>query len=393
MRTLGTFLAAAAMLGPVAASAQRIADVERQLLPFQRETLRDVGADFWRLLAALRAEEDKLRGLKADILFGLSGDEAGKKSLYKLNTGIALSRADGPVELEVQSKLGLQLRDGVLQEDVTSLRITYDYHLTERWQTFAFAERFSDSFLSIQQRYEIGFGARFARKIGLTGEGEAVRAQVNSLKEGFTRAKTLGTPEDAQSRTAIADASTRFDAAAANLLRAVQDRYAQLTVGLAVSVFAEIERADLDVVSVPAAGASSSSDSLKLRFTPPGQQRYRVTFRPTLQWQTNRAIKVRLHPYLKAALDPPNRFFFPDSGETRDYRLDILSELVWSLGQAQTGLENVEFVLTFNHFFDKIPPRLTPATIAAEMAKGRVFNVVEAEKTHRVTALALRFRW
>jgi hypothetical protein len=36
---------------------------------------------------------------------------------------------------------------------------------------------------------------------------------------------------------------------------------------------------------------------------------------------------------------------------------------------------------------------LTPATIAAELARGRVFTRAEAEGSHRVVALALRLRW
>jgi hypothetical protein len=53
----------------------------------------------------------------------------------------------------------------------------------------------------------------------------------------------------------------------------------------------------------------------------------------------------------------------------------------------------VEFVLTHNHYFDNVPPRLSAAAIAAELGRGRVFTNVEAEGSHRVIALALRLRW
>jgi hypothetical protein len=71
----------------------------------------------------------------------------------------------------------------------------------------------------------------------------------------------------------------------------------------------------------------------------------------------------------------------------------VFSELSWALRGDQTGLENVEFLLTFNHYFDNVPPALSAQTIADELAKGRVFRASEAERSHRVLALALRLRW
>ena len=394
--TVHRLLTAAALLVVVAAGApkaqaQTVADLERKLLPYQHGPLSTLGAGFWEALALLRTEEDRQRALKADILFGLSGDEAGEKSLYKLNTGISLSRGDFPSELAVVSRLGMQLRDGVLQEDVTSLQITYDYHATNNLQYFAFAERFTDSFLSIQQRYEIGFGARLAKHFGANGGGRALASGADAVRTGLQPMRGAATAAANPAQLTSMDLS-RFDGALDNLQRSVRDRDSKVIIGLAASLFAEIERADLDVISLPQPG-TVPVDSIASRISLPSEQRYRLSIRPTLRWRPTSAVQIRVFPYFKLPLDQPRRVVAANGDERLDYRRDIFSELAWALPQTQTGLENVEFVLTYNHYFDNVPPTLSPAMIAAEMARGRVFTNAEAEGSHRVVALALRLRW
>lgn len=394
-RTLAAAPLVLAMLVPVAGDAQVVADMERKLLPFQRGVLDSLlPATFWEALAALRREEDQQRALKADILFGLSGDEAGEKSLYKLNTGISLSRGDFPSELSVVSRLGLQLRDGVLQEDVTSLQITYDYHATSALQYFAFAERFTDNFLSIQQRYEIGFGARLAAHLGSMSARRGIDARVDQVRGAFLPMRAtpgIATRSNPVSLT-VADID-RFDAAAEEIRRSLLERDARLVIGIAASLFAEIERADLDVVSIPQSGPVTTADEVKSKVSLPSEQRYRVSLRPTFRWRPTKDVQVRIYPYWKLPLDAPRRVVAANGDKRLDYRRDIYSELSWSLKGDQTGLENVEFVLTYNHYFDNVPPSLSAQVIADELAKGRVFRAVEAEGSHRVIALALRLRW
>jgi hypothetical protein len=263
------FVLLALTLVTATARAQSVADMERKLLPFQHGPLSSLGGGFWEALALLRSEEDRQRALKADILFGLSGDEAGEKSLYKLNTGISLSRGDYPSELSVVSRLGMQLRDGVLQEDVTSLQITYDYHATTNLQYFAFAERFTDSFLSIQQRYEIGFGGRLAKHIGRLGGGRSIATGVETVQSALQPMRVAGSSNPAQLTAADL---TRFDQAVDELQRAVRDRDSRLIIGIAASLFAEIERADLDVISIPQPG-TLPIDSMSSRISLPSEQR------------------------------------------------------------------------------------------------------------------------
>ncbi len=383
---LGTALLA---LVTVPGQAQSVADLERRLLPF-RNTLAPT-AGFWEALADLRSLEERQQALRADILFGLSGDEAGERSLYKLNTGIAVSRGDYPSELSVDSRLGLQLRDGMLQEDVTTLRITYDYHTSRTLQYSAFAERFTDNFLSIQQRYEIGFGARLAWPLGFVGDEAELDRKMNVVRTGLTG--MTGVASNPASLTS--SDLQRFGRSVDELDRSIRDTEARLLFGIAVSVFSEIERASLDVMSVPLVGPIVPGDSLAVSIAVPSRQRYRLSIRPTFRWRPAPDVRIQVFPYFKLPLNASHRV--PDPGDSTvrryDFRRDIYSELAWTLRSDQTGLENVQFVLTLNHFLDNVPPSLSARRIAEEAARGRVFVRTYAERTHSYVSLALRVRW
>ena len=377
---------------PAAAGAQAVAGFERTLLPLRGGALVSLPESFWAGLAVLRDEEDRQRSLLADITFGLSGDEAGPRSLFKLNTGISLSRGVFPSELSVVSRLGLQLRDGRLQEDVTSLQITYDYHATHHVQYFTFAERFTDSFLSIQQRYEIGFGARVGASFGRVGPWRRNNAEFDAVESGLAviERERSAVPPLAD---VMASADTGgFRAAISNLRHAIEDRQARLFVGLVASVFAELERAELEVTSFPS-DAPFGNDRESTKIALDAEQRYRLNLRPTLRLRPNNDIVITVYPYYKLPLDGPRYVNVPGRGRQLDYRRDILSEMVWRIQSQQTGLESVDVVFTFNHHFDNVPPSLPAGLVEEVRAAGRDFVTTTAEQRHRVIALSLKLRW
>jgi hypothetical protein len=67
--------------------------------------------------------------------------------------------------------------------------------------------------------------------------------------------------------------------------------------------------------------------------------------------------------------------------------------MTWSIRPEDTGVETVDFVFTFNHFFDNVPPSV-PVTLLDEAASaGRTFDRLIAEERHRFVSMALRIRW
>ena len=387
LASLGVVLLLAAPAG-----AQTAAAVERALLPLKTGVLADVPDTFWSGLAFVRAEEDRQRSLRADITFGLTGDETDSRSLFRLNTGIALARAAFPSEVTVVNRLALLLRDGDVQEDVTNLQISYDYHAGRHLEYFAFAERFADNFLSIQQRYEVGFGLRAGVTLGHVGpwqETEARFADVGGplprIAEAVTRAAIPGAP----SAFGPADVD-RLTTTMRYLRDSFRERQARLFLGLATSVFAEVERAELDVLAAPLPGVAGTATRVKVAL--PGAHRYRVSVRPTVRLRPTRDVLFTVLPYYKLPLDGPRRVL--RDGERRlDYRRDLLTEMVWAIRQDQAGLENVDLVATLSHFYDNLPPALGPEALAEAAESGRAYARTVADESHRFVTISLRLRW
>lgn len=381
----------AQLLAPGTSAAQTVGGLERKLLPYKLSTLEAVPAGFWEGLTFFREEEDRQRSLRADISFGLTGDEAGDQSLFRLNTGINLARGVFPSEVSVASRLFLQLRNGQLQEDLTTLQITYDYHGSHHIEYFVFAERFSDSFLSIQQRYEVGFGLRAGVQIGRSRQSEVNSARMTALEDALPGVRTALSA----GRTAAAVSPAEwaaFERTIHNLHHAIEYRQTPVFLGVAVSVFSEIENAALEVASLPL-DPSSADAPVRSRLSLGPEQRYRVSIRPSFRWRPSESLQVIVLPYFKLPLDGARYATVADGSRRFDYRRDILSEMSWSVRREQTGLENVSVVFTFNNFRDNVPPAISERMIADARAAGRRFDRTAAEGTHRVTALSLRLSW
>ena len=82
------------------------------------------------------------------------------KELSKLNLTSSIGKGFFPYELTFVTDSIFQLEDGAIKENVTKLLLTYQYYFQKWLEGYAFVERFSDSYLSIQQRYEIGTGIK-----------------------------------------------------------------------------------------------------------------------------------------------------------------------------------------------------------------------------------------
>jgi hypothetical protein len=108
---------------------------------------------------------------KGSVSGGFTGDQAGDNTLYKVGVAGTLSRGTYPREVRFRASTDFQLKNGKQQENVTELLINYDYHPAKNIETFGFLERFTDDFLSIRERYEIGGGAKFERDVSYFKQG------------------------------------------------------------------------------------------------------------------------------------------------------------------------------------------------------------------------------
>ena len=135
-----------------------------QLKPLVEQIKEALGTDHGRFTSTLDElvdQEAAERTLRAEIDFRFSGNEAGNFSgvgpgndtLFKLAMGGELARGTFPSAFRLTADVDAQIRNNVFEQNVTRLRVSYDYHHNDHIGYFGFIERYTDNFMSIESRY------------------------------------------------------------------------------------------------------------------------------------------------------------------------------------------------------------------------------------------------
>ena len=131
-----------------------------QLTPFSEQVQRTLGGSYDRFQATLDelvAQEVQQRGFTGELGFSFSGDEVGTYSgvgpgndtLFRLRTTAEASRGTYPSRVSFLADVNAQIRNNVVDQDVSRFRISYDYQQTDYTGYFAYVERQTDNFMSI----------------------------------------------------------------------------------------------------------------------------------------------------------------------------------------------------------------------------------------------------
>ena len=364
-----------------------------------------------KLLAELVTEERGERALKGAVAVGFNSAStpSGKDNLDKFKVSGEIKRGRYPSEFEFAAQILLQLREGELQEEVSVFRTDYEHHPHEKLEVYGFAERFSNSFLSIDQRYEVGGGMYWSPiRLGLRpiiGRSPSLRiledpfpldeawrylncgkSRADSQNEGGQQG--AGTPEGCaeQERTAALKhagaAPTSEDLKTLEFFRvrainSVEYREARVTMGVALSLMAEIEKASIETTAIGEQGESSPFIVDLL-----AERTFRLTVRPTLLLRATDRATLRVHPYFKFRIS-----------DFRDVRKDIFATLEYRLGDIETiGGEVVTLALNYHHHLDSHPPSITAANLSPGQELQRLTRT-QAEGDHRVLAFELKVGW
>ena len=82
--------------------------------------------------------------------------------LHDLNVSIKFTRGNYPNKLTIASDIGVRLNESnTFSETISNLFVSYDHYVRYWLEGFVFLDRFSNNFLSIDQRYEVGAGLVF----------------------------------------------------------------------------------------------------------------------------------------------------------------------------------------------------------------------------------------
>jgi tetratricopeptide (TPR) repeat protein len=131
-------------------------DLEK-VLPQKADWLKD----YKQACTFLKQKQQEKDSLNVSIGAGFSGDEAQGEQLSKLNVSAELSKGFYPNVFSFATGNSFEFKKEELVENVTSLNMKFVHYLLPEIQGYAYIERRTDSYMSIQQRYDIGGGVAF----------------------------------------------------------------------------------------------------------------------------------------------------------------------------------------------------------------------------------------
>jgi hypothetical protein len=303
----------------------------------------------WKAWQKIQSEIDSL---SFSLSAGYSGDSSAARSVDKLDFGAGLAKGGYPDEFHFDFSSSNQLRrylttGGSSVENFITVQASYERHLLPFFKAFGFIERFSDTYLNIQQRYEAGIGIKGEAEIGLTRAGrEKVRA-VQDFRAALDDSRGGSGPDSGLPAEALAVDEAGFR----RTLTALRKRHAVLALGLIVTVMAEVERAEIEM-----------SDGSKQALDP--SRRFRLTVRPGLTWVMTEGLSLKWKTYFKLPVFGPARALAFDGRSLYDLRSDTIVTLRYDLPGAPSWARKISLIAEYKYFFDNVPP-FVPALQAA----------------------------
>lgn len=311
---------------------------------------------------AWRELQTELNAMTFTIGAGYIGDASSERELNKLDVNAALAKSGYPNDLKFSFASSIQLKHSGSKtdylENVTTLLLSYEHRMLPWLKAYAFVERFTDTYLSIQQRYESGLGVKGELEIGLTETGrkkiEDVQAFARAAAEA--RDRKLAGGEDVAAAQAVEDGPLE-DAVAA-----LRNKYSRLTLGLACTTLAEIERASIDLPD----GSARLIDP---------RRGFRLALRPDVILRPSESLTLRALTYFKLPAFGPTHAFAFDGTWRYDIRTDTNIIIRYDLPKAPAWARRVSLVLDYKYFFDNLPPYVPGIKSAAAAHNSLVFRI------------------
>jgi len=359
-------------------------------------TKKELIKNFWSELKFLDKYEREQSKFKGEVEFGFNADESDNQSLYKLNAGIKVTRGIYPGELEFSSDLNVVLNNGQFNENVSNLFIAYDYNPRLWFETFGFTSRFTDAFLGVQQRYEVGGGVIFNWYIGeLTKKGEEEKAKLEvfdpiDLDDFNKKAGIWGICAEhctTHKHTPISSKEvTQLKRLNKDTRLSIKKLYSKIRLGFLIGIFAETEKiafSDSLATNLP----NNEKIFRTIDFNP--TQKFRWELRPTIEIKPNDTWNLKFYPYYKLPMPwTSNESEIGGTTDERfDYRFDLQSSLNINLKTPLTQNKSVVFSLKYNRYFDNSPQRQFIQGFSDPEGNPLLF---EAASLHELYVMALK---
>lgn len=281
--------------------------------------------------AALR----EMSKLSISASAGFSGHESGESNLYQLGLGISVSKEMYPGEFKFRTNTSLVIQDSKLQENVTLLNLSYEHYLTPWLETYGFLERFANTFLGLQYRYETGggFKAEFNVQPGKWDSSKdksaRIRAEYNRLITALGRL--------AGDTDTLLEQLLNLKKEDTGIMEAARKDRSLLTLGMAVSLLAELEKPE-NAVLINAAGNLGQ------------QEKFRIAFRPSFKFRPSNLIELSGQFYYKLPL-----FKRDNPDDPLQYRTFTILRAGLNLTGGAAWTKNAALVFEYQRHFDNNP--------------------------------------
>ncbi|HEX5626127.1 MAG TPA: hypothetical protein VFX48_08930, partial [Saprospiraceae bacterium] len=248
-------------------------------------------------------------------------------------------------------------REKKYQQDIESLRDKLDEPINKNglWlENYVIAKRYSDGYLGIDQRYEIGAGVIFSFYGGsLTRKGQDNMDEINRkptykmMGQDLLRCLTSCAPIHNVLQLTESDIVTLSDTRSRYMVSNYK-QYSRLRASLLLGVYYELEETTI-TGTIPFNG----KDTL-ITYGFASTNRLRAEIRPGFVWKPKDKYRLKFHPYIKFPLDRLNHVVTADGA--RDERLDYFVDLHASLDISVD--KNFSISLAYRYLYDHAPNRI-----------------------------------
>ena len=319
--------------------------------------------------AWLKAEKKKEDNFSTKITLNSTSNTAGETDDSKLAVDVKGTRGTYPGQLRMEVGAQVEFGDDEVEEDVTSILVNYDHYFEPWLESYAFVERFTNNFLSIEQRWEGGIGAMlqwdakrhktrdsFCANSGLTQFDYEIGEKETLLTKGARRNLEEFKNKVRGEMLSKGRVSKETAEEYCQYKRGIEKRHAKWQLGLAFSVIADFEQPDgLKVVATPTGDGMvvPDLDPLKVELTPDSSQVSRLTVRPSVTFRPNDKITLEGEYYFKRSLESD----FDENG-VEDIRQEWTVEGDLQLSESDP---KVSLTASMTQYHDPRPPELEQA--------------------------------
>lgn len=332
----------------------------------------------------LKEIELERRDLKLALAVGFNGNRAGEdNNFHKLDVAANIRRGGYPNQLRFIAETSVLYEDNALREDVRTMLVNYDYHVLPSLETYGFVERFSNSYMSIQQRYEIGVGLKYGFE--LFGLSSKKAKQVNSYKNNSKSykefkdyiEKSLTRKNSKAEKDALLKQLEEIKIKEEEILTYTKKEYSRLALGLATSFFIELEQAELETIVTDQNNIEDTAETNSTQKFYESDQFLRWSIRPSV------TIRITEHLILDGMVYWKYRVVEPvqPNGDL-DFRRDVILKATLAIPKTTGWADKVSLIFEYRQHFDNIPPFLSKDSVNEYLEEGKDLSPIPAERRH-----------